>query len=152
MGFDPAEPDIMRRPPRPPDENIFAGMWKYILLVGILLGFTSLLPEILSVGSELTWRTMIFTTLTLAQMGNALVVRSERESIFRIGFTSNPLLLASIAITVILQLLIIYLPPFQGIFKTAPLTWWELIASLALASTVFWAVEIAKWIMRVSKK
>jgi Ca2+-transporting ATPase len=152
MGFDPAEPDIMRRPPRPPDENIFAGMWKYILLVGILLGFTSLLPEILSVGSELTWRTMIFTTLTLAQMGNALVVRSERESIFRIGFTSNPLLLASIAITFILQLLIIYLPPFQGIFKTAPLTWWELIASLVLASTVFWAVEIAKWIMRVSKK
>jgi len=152
LGFDPAEPDIMKRPPRPPDENIFAGMWKYILLVGILLGFTSLLPEILSVGSELTWRTMIFTTLTLAQMGNALVVRSERESIFRIGFTSNPLLLASIAITVILQLLIIYLPPFQGIFKTAPLTWWEFIASLALASTVFWAVEIAKWIIRLSKK
>jgi len=95
---------------------------------------------------------MIFTTLTLAQMGNALVVRSERESIFRIGFTSNPLLLASIAITFALQLLIIYLPSLQGIFKTVPLTWWEFTASLALASTVFWVVEIAKWIIRVSKR
>ncbi len=152
MGFDPAEPDIMERPPRPPGENIFAGMWKYILLVGILLGFTALLPELLSIGGEETWRTMIFTTLALAQMGNALVVRSERESIFRIGFTSNPLLLASVILSFVLQMMVIYIPPLQGIFKTAPLNWWELLMSLILASTVFWAVELAKWVGRMKSR
>ncbi len=148
MGFDPAEPDIMRRPPRPPGENIFARMWQYILLVGLLLGITALLPELLSIGGEETWRTMIFTTLALAQMGNALVVRSERDSIFSIGFTSNPLLLASVIITVILQLMVIYLPPLQGIFKTTSLNWWELLMSFVLASVLFWAVELAKWVKR----
>ena len=148
MGFDPAEPDIMKRPPRPPDENIFARMWKYILLVGILLGFTALLPELLSIGTEENWRTMIFTTLTLAQLGNALVVRSERESIFRIGFTSNPILLASVILTFILQMMVIYIPPLQSIFRTVPLGWRDLLASLALASLLFWTVELAKFVER----
>ncbi len=148
LGFDPAEPDIMKRPPRPPGENIITRLWKYVILVGVLLGFTALLPELLAIGGEETWRTMIFTTLALAQMGNALVVRSERESIFRLGFTSNPILLASVILTIILQMLVVYLPPLQGIFRTTSLNWWELLMSLALASTVFWAVELAKWIVR----
>lgn len=148
FGFDPAAPDTMKRPPRPPGENIFAKIWKYILLVGLLLGFTALLPEFFSLGSEKSWQTMIFTTLALAQMGNALVVRSEKESIFRIGFASNPILLVSVLLTLILQLFVIYLPPLQRIFKTVALSWWELLISFALASIVFWTIELTKWMRR----
>ncbi|MCS7285589.1 MAG: cation-translocating P-type ATPase [Anaerolineae bacterium] len=148
FGFDPAEPDTMKRPPRPPGENVFAKLWKYILLVGSLMGFTALLPALLSIGSEASWRTMVFTTLALAQMGNALVIRSEKESIFRIGFTSNPILLVAVFLTFILQLMVIYIPPLQKVFKTVALSWWELLISLALASIVFWTIELAKWLRR----
>ena len=91
------------------------------------------------------WRTMLFTTLVLAQMGNALALRSNRESIFTIGFFSNPAMLGAIALTLVLQLALIYVPFLQEIFSTAPLTQWELLISLVASSVVFFAVELDKW-------
>ena len=82
-------------------------------------------------------------------MGNALAIRSNRESIFRLGFLSNKAMLGAVALTVIGQLAVVYIPFLQELFKTVPLTAGELALCLLLSTVVFWAIEIEKWIMRV---
>jgi len=91
---------------------------------------------------------MVFTTLGLSQMGNALAVRSDRESLFKLGLLSNKFLLGAVLLTLVLQMAVIYLPFLQRIFDTTPLDWRELSISLALSTVVFVAVEISKWIKR----
>ena len=150
LSIEPAEKNVMQRPPYPPDENVFGrGMAQKILWVGILMGLVSLGVGYYywSIGNP-NWQTIIFTTLTLSQMGNALALRSERESIFKIGFLSNKYLLNAVLLTLVLQLGVIYLPFLQSIFKTNPLTWQELLISLVLSTIVFWGVEIEKWFKR----
>jgi Ca2+-transporting ATPase len=94
------------------------------------------------------WQTMAFTVLALSQMGHVLAIRSERDSLFRIGIGSNPWLLAAVALTVVLQLGTIYLPGASRVFKTQPLSSRELLVCLALSAVVFLAVEAEKWLTR----
>ncbi len=144
------ERDIMRRPPRLPSESIFAhGMWQHILWVGLTMGAVCLVLQAWSIHhSGAHWQTMVFTVLCLSQLGHALAIRSERDSIFRIGFASNPLLLAAVLGTLALQLATIYVPALNPIFKTEPLDWDELALCLALSTVVFFAVEAEKWLVR----
>jgi Ca2+-transporting ATPase len=81
-------------------------------------------------------------------MGHVLAIRSERESFFRQGAFSNKPLLGAVLLTFLLQMATIYAPFLNPIFKTAPLTAWELAASLLLSSVVFLAVEVEKVIKR----
>jgi Ca2+-transporting ATPase len=145
-----AERDVMRRPPRRPEESIFAhGMWQHMLWVGLLMGAVCLVLQAWSIhrsGSH--WQTMVFTVLCLSQLGHALAIRSERDSLFRIGFASNPLLAAAVLGTLALQLATIYVPLLNPIFKTVPLDWDELLLCLVLSSVVFFAVEAEKWLVR----
>jgi Ca2+-transporting ATPase len=150
LSIEPAEKNVMQRPPYPPDENVFGrGMAQKILWVGILMGFVSLGVGYYywSIGNP-NWQTIVFTTLTLSQMGNALALRTERESLFKIGLLSNKSLLNAVLLTLVLQLAVIYLPFLQSIFKTNPLSWQELLISLVLSTIVFWGVEIEKWFKR----
>jgi Ca2+-transporting ATPase len=92
----------------------------------------------------LTFHTkQLFTVLCFSQMGHA---HSSRESLLKIPFQINFL---GLLLTVFPQLMIIYVPFFNVIFKTQPLVY-ELILTL-LSSSCFWAVEIAKWILRRKK-
>ncbi len=154
LGIEPPERNTMNRPPHPPDESIFArGLGFDILWVGPFMGLVSL-----GVGlwGYLTgnpyWTTMVFTTLTLSQMGNALAIRSDRDSLFKIGLLSNKPMLGAVLLTLLLQLLITYWGPAQNLFYTQPLPLPELLISLAASTLVFWAVEIEKWIKRSRKK
>ena len=90
---------------------------------------------------------MIFTTLTLSQIGHALAVRS-RESLFKVGLFSNKALLGAVLLTLVLQIAVIYVPFLQKLFKTAALSAGELLLSLVLSTVVFWGVELEKWLMR----
>lgn len=91
---------------------------------------------------------MVFTTLTLAQMGNALAIRSNIDSLFRIGIFSNRLMVVSVLLTFSLQMMLIYVPFLQDIFNTVALSPVELIISLFASSLVFFAVELEKWLRR----
>ena len=91
---------------------------------------------------------MVFTTLTLSQMGNALAIRSDRDSLFKIGIASNKPMLGAVLLTLLLQLLITYWGPAQSLFGTQSLPLPELLISLLASTLVFWAVEIEKWIKR----
>ncbi len=145
-----AEPRIMRRPPRPPRESIFAGgMWQQIIWIGLLIGGLSIATQAWAIRSgSAHWQTMVFTVLTFAQLANALAIRSERESLWRIGLFSNLPLLGAVALSVGLQLAIIYLPGLNAIFKTQPLTGSELLICFLLPLVVLVAVESEKILIR----
>jgi P-type Ca2+ transporter type 2C len=150
LAAEPAEDDVMRRPPRPPAESIFAhGLWEHVLWVGLLMtGVTLATAAWAYHHGSAHWRTMTFTVLALSQMGHLLAIRSERTSLFRMGIGSNPPLLAAVALTVALQLGSIYLPGASEVFKTQPLTGRELLACLLASTAVFFAVEGEKWLIR----
>lgn len=154
LAMEPAEQGIMKRPPRPQKESIFAGgLGLHILLVGLLIGILCLVTQYIGIKNEISaWQTMVFTVLCFSQMAHVLAIRSERIFLFRQGLFSNPWLLASIALTVLLQLIIIYLPPANMIFKTQPLTMVELALCFGISAIVFHVVELEKWLRsRISR-
>jgi Ca2+-transporting ATPase len=147
---EPQEPHIMHRPPRRPGESIFAhGMWQHMIWVGLLIGALSLGGQAWAYhsGSD-NWQTVVFTVLTFCQLVHAMVIRSERESLFGIGVFSNIPLLATVLLTVGLQLMVIYMPLFNGIFHTTPLTVSELLVCFILPLVVLIAVEAEKYLVR----
>jgi Ca2+-transporting ATPase len=146
LGVEKAEGNTMRRPPYPPNENIFArGLGANILWVGALMGVVSLGCGFFywKAGNPI-WQTMIFTTLTLSEMGYVMGIRSFRDSLFRIGIFSNRALLGAVGLTTLLQIAVIYLPFFQNLLGTMALPLKDLAVCLILSTTLFWAVEIQK--------
>lgn len=150
LAVEPEEKSLMARPPRPPRESIFAGgMWQDILWIGMLMAGVTLVTQAWAYRSgHAHWQTMVFTVLTLSQLGNVLALRSERASFFQLGPWSNRPLLGAVVLTVALQMATIYIPALNPIFKTEPLDLDELLLCLALSSIVFMAVEIEKWCIR----
>ena len=151
LGVEEGERHTMKRPPYPPNENIFArGLAKTILWVGLLMGVISLGVGFWywRMGSPL-WRTMIFTTITLSEMGYVMAIRSERDSLFKIGVFSNLSLIGAVVLTTALQILIIYIPLFQKWFHTQALPLPDLLLCFALSTIIFIAVELQKWIARM---
>jgi Ca2+-transporting ATPase len=146
MTLEPQEKDIMQRPPRPPMESIFAhGMWQHIFWVGLLIGGLSLGAQAWAWhGGSDNWQTIVFTVLTFSQLVHALVIRSETRSLLSIGFVSNPKLLLAILLTVVMQLMVIYVPFFNDIFQTSPLEIHELLVCFLLPLVVFVLVELEK--------
>ncbi|HEX9768048.1 MAG TPA: cation-translocating P-type ATPase [Kiloniellales bacterium] len=150
LGVEPEERDIMKRPPRPPHESVFAhGMWQHIIWVGLLIAGLSLGAQAWAYhsGSE-NWQSVVFTVLTFSQLVHAMAIRSEQDSLFSIGWLSNPPLFAAVGLTFALQLAVVYLDPLQVIFKTGDLTFEELLVVLGLPWVVLVAVEIEKWLVR----
>jgi Ca2+-transporting ATPase len=147
---EPAEPGIMSRAPRPPEENIFAhGMWQHVVWVGLFIGGISIAAMAWAISREAAhWQTVVFTVLTVSQLFNSLAVRSESASLFRIGLFSNLPLLGAIMLTLVLQMAVIYTPALNTIFHTQPLPMFDLGVCLLLSSLVLFAVEIEKWLVR----
>jgi len=150
LSIEPAERDVMRRPPRNQKENIFGeGLGVFIIWVGLLMAVVSLGMGFWSWrGGDPGWRTMIFTVVTMSQLFQSLAVRSNRDSIFRIGFHTNPAMLGTFFVTLALQMAVIYLPFLQGIFRTVPLSPRDLGISFILSTSVFWVVELDKLVAR----
>ncbi len=146
LGVEPAEPDVMRRAPRPPQESIFAhGLWQQVIVIGLLMGFLTLGVGLWGEATDRPWQTMVFTTLALLQLGNALAVRSERRSLFSLGLSTNRYLLWTVVVTMAIQILIIYWSPLQSLLKTEALSADELVLVLVVSTGVFFAVELDKW-------
>jgi Ca2+-transporting ATPase len=153
LTIEPSERDVMSRPPRPPNESIFAhGLWQHVVWVGLLMGGATLLTQAWAYHSgDAHWQSMVFTVLTLAQLGHIVAIRSERESLFTIGVFSNRPLIAVLIGTVLLQVATLYVPALNSIFHTQPLSAGELAACFLIASVVFWGVEVEKWLIRRGK-
>lgn len=129
LGVDKSEPDIMKRPPRKPEESIFAGgLARKILIRGSIIGLGTLLVFVIGLWygvGLLAARTMAFTTLVFSQLFHVFDCKSERRGIFEVGIFSNPFLVIAVMISAVMQISVIYLPFFQVIFKTTALDLWQ---------------------------
>ncbi len=150
LAVEPAERDVMRRPPVPPGQSILAGeQGRHILWVGLLIAALALGTGYRRWSlDDPAWQTLIFTTLTFAQMANCLAIRSGRDSLFTVGLFSNLPLLGAVVLTFLLQLAVVYTPYLQPFFGTVdlPLPW--LVLTVVLSVVVFVAVELEKWMGR----
>jgi Ca2+-transporting ATPase len=144
------EENILKRPPRKPNESIFGnGVGVHILWVGLLMGAVCIGTQGWALHEENEkWMTMVFTVLSISQMGHAMAIRSDWKSLFSQGVFGNKQLLGAVLLTLGLQMAVIYIPFLQDIFRTQALTLSELLICIALSSIVFWAVEFEKWFKR----
>ncbi len=143
-----AERDIMKRPPRKTNESLFAeGIGYHILWVGLLMAGVTLGTQAWALqNGDTHWQTMVFTVLSLSQLGHVLAIRSDRVFLYKQGLFSNLPMLGAILLTFFLQLAVIYLPFANSVLKTQPLTFNELVICIAVSAIVFHAVELEKWI------
>ena len=153
LSFEKAEKNIMKRPPRPPQESVFANRrGLHIIWVGILMAAIALAAQVLAIRYDLHWQTIVFNVLCLSQMGHALAIRSDRASLFSIGVFSNKPMIGSVTLVLLLQAVITYTPALQPIFHTEALSPGEFLAVAAASSLVFFAVEFEKAMSRRRKE
>jgi Ca2+-transporting ATPase len=150
LASEPADKQILRRSPRPPKESIFAnGLWEHAIWIGLFLGAATLFAFYIgSHESVQHGQTMAFTVLTLGQLFHVLAIRSESESIFSLGFSSNKQLLIVVLATAAIQVIAIYNPLMNSFFKTHPISSLEFLMCVAIAAAVGTAAEIDKFIRR----
>jgi P-type Ca2+ transporter type 2C len=100
------------------------------------------------------WKTIVFTTLCLAQLVHALAVRSDNRLLIEMNFFSNPFLLGAVVVTALLQLVLLYVPPISQFFGTDPLTLPELGACLVICALILLWIEGEKLFIRwfITKK
>uniref|UniRef100_A0A1I8FEI1 Cation_ATPase_C domain-containing protein n=1 Tax=Macrostomum lignano TaxID=282301 RepID=A0A1I8FEI1_9PLAT len=147
LGVETADPDLRKKPPRRPSDSLLLGVLRSALIIvaGTLFVFHREMSD-----NKVTPRdtTMTFTCFVLFDMFNALSCRSKSKSIFTIGLFSNRTFCIAVGLSLIGQLLVIYVPPFQAIFQTEALYATDLLFLVCLCSTVFWISELAKLMHR----
>ncbi len=156
LAVEPSEPDVMHRPPFDPQESIFSrGLGNYILRIGIVLAIVVLLMMLIvfpyreQFGTHPdSWKTMVFTTLCLAQMGHALAVRSQTQFTLEMNPFSNPFVLLAVSTTTLLQLALIYIEPLRVFFGTHALSPLQLAICVGFSALVFVWIEGEKLLWR----
>lgn len=153
LGMEPAEENIMERPPRKNTGSLFGdGLGGRILLEGVMIGVLALLA--FGIGhvyfdqedGYAVGRTMAFAVLSLSQLVHAFNMRGE-GSLGKLPFCSNKWLLMAFVVGATLQCVVIMMPPLAGIFQVVPLNGeqWLLTAALALAPLPLVELEKAVW-------
>jgi len=156
LAVEPAEPNVMNRPPHDPKESIFArGLGLYMIRIGIVLAIIAI--SLMVWGYNYTrgtadpdrWKTMVFTTLCLAQMGHALAIRSNSRLTIELNPFTNPFLLLAVGLTSLLQLALVYVPPLRNFFGTHYLPPLELLVCIGFSMLMFVWVELEKLFFRL---
>jgi Ca2+-transporting ATPase len=152
LGVEKGDPDTMAQRPRPPREPIINRLMQIGILVqtiaiasvtlGAYLIGRNLYPDYPAMSA-----TMAFATLSFSELLRAFTARSERYPLIKIGIFSNKWMFYAVASSLVLLLLVLYIPFLQPIFGTAPLTWeqWRFVLPLLLVPAV--TAELMKWII-----
>lgn len=162
LAVEPPEPDVMKRPPFSPRESIFArGLGSYMIRIGIVFAIISIALMWWAYnhtnapgyqGNPDAWKTMVFTTLCLAQMGHAIAIRSNTRLAIEMNPFSNPYVLGAVVITTILQLMLVYVPPLRAFFGTHWLSPTELGICFGFSALMFVWIEMEKLFLRLMGK
>jgi magnesium-transporting ATPase (P-type) len=153
LAFEPAELDVMRRPPRRQEEPILSGhlLWRIIfvsVLIGSLVLWLFFRQLEAGVPTERA-RTLAVNALVAGELFYLFSSRFLGRSSFTLkGLLGNRHALFAAAILIVLQLIFTYAPPFQLWFETAGLSWREWLQAAGVGLTVFILVELEKAIMR----
>ena len=150
LGVEPAEQDVMKRPPISSQESIFGrGMVPFIITMGILM---SLISIAIGLGAYMAgdpaWQSLLFSVLIFCQIALAIEVRSENNSIFTIGFFSNRSMVLAVVSTILLQFVVLYVPFMQKIFRTQPLNLRDLGIAIGAGLLIIVIAEMWKFIQR----
>lgn len=168
MGVDPSTDDVMARKPRKLTDRVIDGqMWGDIIFIGLIMAAVTLIGmdmhlagglftdrSVDAVGHDAQMteaRTMGFTILVFAQMLNALCSRSHDQSVF-VGLFANKWLWAAIALSTLLQVVVIYVPFLNTAFGTMPLSAGAWVECLGLAMVVLVASELRKCVLRAMRE
>ncbi len=153
LGMEPAEGDVMKRPPRNPKERpITRGGLALIALFGLVMAFGTLFifglyydasdSKTLSIA-----RTAAFTTLVMFEMFAVIGSRSIAP-LKKLNPFTNKWLLGGVAVSVLIQIAVVYLAPLQKVFSTVPLGVGEWVRILVVASLGFILMELGKFLVR----
>jgi calcium-translocating P-type ATPase len=168
LGREPAEPGLMARPPRTQGQNVIdrAMLLRAWGLMGVLSAALSMALFFLvltrggwspgdATGSGSALRnvylqatTATFAAIVACQIGTAFAARTQHSSLRAIGVWSNRLLLAGIAFELVFAAAVIYLPPLQAVFGTAPLPGWVLALLVPMPLLVWGLDEIYRALRR----
>jgi len=145
IGLEKAERNVMMRMPVPPDQGILGGKFGFqVVWMGSLIGLISFgLGAFIffQQGPEGHWQSVFFTSLAVAQVFQALAIRSSEDSIFHTGIFDNPALLGMIVVSLALQAVVVFVPWFQPFFHTSALSGEEMILIVAANSMILWISE-----------
>jgi Ca2+-transporting ATPase len=160
LGVDPKAPDIMRRPPRSPEEGVFTRS------VNVLLGVISIyifLTLVAVFAYYFYWnpgghdgyqetlnhaQTMVFIGFVLFEMVNAFNCRHDYHSLFTVGFFRNRFLVAAVVLSLLIIFTVVQWPPLSDLFHTVPLSLQDWLLAAALSLPLIPVVEMAKWVLR----
>lgn len=160
LGVDPADDDVMDRPPRPRDEGVITRrMWIGILFVGAIMATgtlyvldASLAGGLIAAPGVMRYaQTMAFTTLMMFQLFNVLNARSDEHSAFH-GLFRNRWLWAAIGLSLALHAAVVYAPPLQRAFSTTSLAPGDWLYCAGVASSVLWMRELSKVLLHFGRK
>lgn len=161
LAVEPAEPNVMRKPPFSPRESIFArGMGSYMIRIGIVFAILTIAMMSWAYGythapghegNPDAWKTMVFTTLCLAQMGHAIAIRSNTQLTIELDPRTNLFVWGAVIVTTILQLMLIYVAPLRAFFGTQYLTPVELLVCIGFSALMFVWIEMEKLFVRFYK-
>jgi Ca2+-transporting ATPase len=161
LAVEPAEPNVMERPPYNPNESIFArGLGAYMVRFGVVFAIVTTILMVWAYDythqdgfrDPEVWKTMVFTTLCIAQLGHAIAIRSNSQFIFELNPFSNPYILWAVGGTTILQMMLIYVAPLRNFFGTQVLTMEELGICFGFSFIMLVWVELEKLFMRLRHK
>ena len=160
LGADPAGAGVMTMPPRPKGEGVITGqMWRGIFYVGAIMAAGTLLVLDASLpggfiegeGGLRYAQTMAFNTLVLFSLFTAFNARSDEQSAFA-GLFSNKWLWGAVALSLLLQAAVIYMPFLQRAFSTVSLSARDWVHCAAVASSVLWLRELSKLVTRAAAR
>jgi Ca2+-transporting ATPase len=142
LGAEPADPDVMRRPPRSPHESVLGdGLLRGVLTGGLAIAATVLTAGVLAHRFGWPWQSVVFVVLGVAQLGVALAVRARRTP----GTRGNPALLAAVALSALLQVAGVLVPPLRELLGTDPLTVTQLAACAAVSVLPGLGLLLSRW-------
>ncbi|HYW21319.1 MAG TPA: cation-translocating P-type ATPase [Nodularia sp. (in: cyanobacteria)] len=158
LAVEPPEPDVMKRPPFNSHESIFArGLGSYIIRIGIIFAVISIILMVWAYNhckipveglDPQRWKTMVFTSLCIAQMGHAIAIRSNNKLTIEMNPFSNMFVFGAVVVTTILQLMLIYVPPLRAFFGTHFLPPTELAICVGFSALMFVWIELEKLFFR----
>ncbi len=162
LGLEVGDPDIMQRPPRPTREPVINREMLLGVAVQAIVMTAAVLAAYLIAGARpgadannpmlAKWQTVAFATLILSELLRAYTARSERYSLLKIGVFGNKWMQVAVGASLILLLLVIYVPFLQGVFGTVALSlgdWLMMLPFILLASV---AAELTKAYLRARAK
>jgi Ca2+-transporting ATPase len=149
---EPPEHDVMRRPPRPATSRLFNG-WSIATSVlqggSVLVAVALLYALVLAAGTpETQARAMVFAAVVLGNVGLILSNRSRQATMLETLRRPNPALWWIVGGALLGLALALYVEPMLEIFRFAPLSWTQLLMSIAAAAVGLMWPELYKWLRR----